>query len=104
MDGGGMVWEHGKTTTAWRRENEIFLDELGRPEARIGEGKDVTLAQSGGDPYAAWIKQSQLILWHSGKQEVIADQAAFPNLTSLPDGGVLLAWEANNDIHLKRVR
>jgi hypothetical protein len=103
MDGGGMVRDHGKTTTVWRRENEIFLDEAGHPETRIGDGKDVTLAVNADVPYAAWIKESQLILWHNGKQEVIATQAAFPNLSALPNGGVLLAWEANNGISIKRI-
>jgi hypothetical protein len=103
MDGGGMVRDHGKTITVWRRENDIFLDEPGRPETKIGDGKDVTLAVAGGLPYAAWIKSAQLILWRNGKQEVIAAQAAFPNLSALPDGGVLLAWEANNGISVKRI-
>ena len=103
MDGGGMVRDHGKTTTVWRRENGIFLDEPGHPETKIGDGKDVTLAVAAGTPYAAWIKESQLILWHKGKQEVIAPQAAFPNLSALPDGGVLLAWEANNGISIRRI-
>jgi hypothetical protein len=104
MDGGGMVRDRGKTITVWRRENDIFLDELGRPETKIGDGKDVTLAVAGGAPYAAWIKESRLILWHGGKEEAIAAQAAFPNLAALPDGGALLAWEANNGISVKRLQ
>jgi hypothetical protein len=103
MDGGGMVRDRGKTITVWRRENSIFLDELGRPETKIGDGKDVTLVMAGGAPYAAWIKGSQLILWHNGKEEAIADQAAFPNLAGLPAGGALLAWEAKNGISVKRL-
>ena len=103
MDGGAMVRSHGKTITVWRRENEIFLDELGQAETKIGDGKDVTLAVAGGAPYAAWIKDSRLILWHSGKQEEISALAAFPYLAALPAGGVLLAWEANNGIAVKRI-
>jgi hypothetical protein len=101
MDGGGMARSRGKTITAWRRENDIFLDEPGQPETKIGDGKDVTLAVAGGRTYAAWISGRELILWRNGKQEVIASQAAFPNLAGLPDGGVLLAWEANNGISVK---
>lgn len=103
MDGGGMVRDHGRTITAWRRESEIYLDELGRPETKIGDGKDVTLAVARGEPYAAWIKDGQLVLWHGGKQEVIAPRAAFPNLSVLSDGGVLLAWESNEGISIKRM-
>jgi hypothetical protein len=103
MDGGGMAKDHGKTITVWRRENEIFLDELGSPETKIGVGKDVTLAVARDGPYAAWIKDSELIVWHNGSQEVIARKAAFPNLSALPGGGVLLAWEANDGISVKRL-
>ena len=103
MDGGGMVRDHGRTTTVWRRENGIFLDEPGQPETRIGDGKDVTLAVAGGTPYAAWIKDTELVLWRNGKQEVIASPAAFPNLAALPHGGVLLAWEADNGVSVRRI-
>jgi hypothetical protein len=98
-----MVRDRGKTITAWRRDEQIFLDVPGHPETRIGDGKDVTLAVAGGVPYAAWIKGSQLILWHAGKQEMIASGAAFPNLSALPKGGVLLAWETNNGISIRQV-
>ncbi len=104
MDGGGMVRDGGKTLTVWRREAAIFLDEPGHAEAQIGEGKDVALAPAEGSPYAAWIQNGQLILWHSGRQEVVAAEAAFPALSALPGGGVLLAWEANGGISVKRVR
>jgi hypothetical protein len=104
MDGGDMVRNQGKTRTAWRREGSIFLDEPGHLERKIGEGKDVTLAGAGSHLYAAWIKESRLILWRDGTQETVADQAAFPNLSALPGGGVLLAWEADAGISMKRIR
>lgn len=103
MDGGGVVRDHGKTITAWRRDDQIFLAEPGHAETRIGDGKDVTLTVVGGVPYAAWTKSNQLILWHDGKQETIASEAAFPNLSALPKGGALLAWETNNGISIRQI-
>lgn len=103
MDGGGLLHAGAKTVTAWRRMDDIFVAEPGKPEQRIGDGKDVTLTAGGDRVYAAWIKDSQLILWTSGRQEVIASDAAFPNLTALPGGGALLAWEENNGISFKRL-
>jgi hypothetical protein len=103
MDGGGLVRAGGKTTAVWRREDSIFIGEAGKPETKIGEGKDVALAAAGDRIYAAWIKEGRLALWASGKQETIAHEAAFPNLTALPDGGALLAWEENNGISLRRL-
>lgn len=103
MDGGGLVHSRGKTVTAWRRTDRIFIAEPGKAERAIGEGKDVTLAASGDRIYAAWIKDNQLVLWTSGGKEIITSQAAFPILTALPKGGVLLAWEENNGISFKRL-
>lgn len=103
MDGGAMVAAGSRTITAWRREGEIYVDEPGKPERKVGEGKDVTLAVNGKAVYAAWIKGTELVLWVSGKQETIAAQAAFPNLTALPGGGALLAWEGKEGISLRRI-
>jgi hypothetical protein len=104
MDGGAMVHAGGKTITAWRREGDIFLAEPDKPETRIGEGKDVTLAVSGDKVYAAWVKGTKLIVWTSGKQQTVSEEAAFPNLTALPDGGALLAWEEKGGILFERLR
>lgn len=103
MDGGGLIHAGGKTITAWRRMNDVFLAELGKPETKIGEGKDVTLAASGDHVYVAWIREEQLVLSANGRQEKIAAHAAYPALTSLPGGGALLAWEENNGISTKRL-
>jgi hypothetical protein len=103
MDGGGLAHAGAKTVTVWRREGDIFMAEPGQPEKKIGEGKDVALAAGGDAVYAAWIKGTELVLWNNGKQETVASQAAFPNLTALPGGGALLAWEENDGISLKRL-
>lgn len=103
MDGGGLAHAGSKTISVWRRMDDIFLAQPGQPEEKIGEGKDVTLAASGDKIYAAWIKGEQLGVWTSGRQEIVGGPAAFPNLTALPGGGALLAWEANNGISLKRL-
>jgi hypothetical protein len=103
MDGGGLVHAGARTVSVWRRMDDIFVAEPGKPETKIGEGKDVTVAAGGDKIYAAWIKGAQLVLWTSGKQETVANQAAFPNLTALPDGGALLAWEEDSGISLKRL-
>lgn len=104
MDGGAVIQAGGKMVTAWRRMDEVFIAELDRPEKKIGEGKDVTLAGSGDQVFAAWIKGTQLILWTSGKQTTVSEEAAFPNLTALPGGGALLAWEEKGGISFQRLR
>ena len=71
-----MLFTRQRDCRVRRRErvNSVLLDELGQPETKIGDGKDVTLSVSGGAPYAAWVKDSLLVLWHSGKLDVIAQQ------------------------------
>jgi hypothetical protein len=103
MDGGGIAHEGSRTVTAWRREEELFLDEPGQPEQKLGEGKDIALAASNDRVAAIWIKDSQLHAWVGGKSEVLAQQAAFPNLVALPGGGFLAAWEENGAIETRRL-
>lgn len=103
MDGGGLAASDGKIITAWRRENEVYLAEPGKPEKPIGTGKDVALALSGGKTYVAWVNDSKVEIWTDGKIEPLADTGAFPALTSLPGGGVLAAWEESGGIQIRRL-
>jgi hypothetical protein len=103
MDGGGIAHEGARTVTAWRREEGLFLDEPGQPEQKVGEGKDIALAATHDRVAAVWVKDSQLQAWSSGKTEVLAQQAAFPNLVALPGGGFLAAWEEKGAIETKRL-
>jgi hypothetical protein len=104
MDGGGLALTEGRTVTAWRRNQEIFLAEPGQPETKIGEGKDVALAASHGRTYALWVKDSQLVAWVDGNDEIMAAKAAVPAVVALASGGVLAAWEENNGISMQRLR
>lgn len=104
MDGGGLTHAAGRTITAWRRENQIFLAEPGKPEASIGEGKDVAIAASHDSVYAVWLDGTQLIAWVDGKTEVLAEKAGLPALTALSTGGVLAAWEENGGVSVGRLR
>jgi hypothetical protein len=103
MDGGGLVLSGAKTMTAWRRGENVFLDEPGRPETQIGAGKDVALAVSGERSYVAWVSGTDIEVWSGGKAEVLAKSGAFPSMTSLPRGGVLAAWEQDGGIEIRRL-
>ncbi len=82
----------------------MYLDEPGRPEQRLGEGKDVAVAAGAGQIAVLWIKESKLNAWSAGKTRVIAEQAAFPNLVALPGGGFLAAWEEDGAIKTQSLR
>ncbi|HTX39167.1 MAG TPA: sialidase family protein [Bryobacteraceae bacterium] len=103
MDGGGLAASGGRIVTAWRRDSDVFLDEPGQAEQRLGTGKDVALALSGGHVYVAWEDGPKLAVWEGGKLEVLAESGTFPSLCALPEGGVLAAWEQNGAIEMRRL-
>jgi hypothetical protein len=104
MDGGGIARDGAKTITAWRREEDIYVDEPGKPEQKLGAGKDVAIAAAKDRVYALWVGAEGLEAWSgSGKPETIAKEAAFPSIVALPGGGFLAAWEAGGGIGLKRL-
>jgi hypothetical protein len=102
MDGGGIVRDGSKTITAWRREEDIFVDVPGKPEVKVGTGKDVAIAANKDRVYALWVAGGSLQAWNSaGNPEVLAKEAAFPSIVALPGGGFLAAWEAGGSIGMK---
>ena len=103
MDGGGLAVTSSKVLTAWRRETHVFLAEPGRPETRIGSGKDVALALSGRQTYVAWVDGTKVDVWIDGKVQELSADGAFPSLTSLPGGGVMAAWEESGAIRIERL-
>lgn len=102
MDGGGVVRAGNTTVTAWRREETVYLDEPGHPEAALGNGKDIAITQSAKGTYVAWSGASGIEIHEPGAKEPICVSAAgaFPALTSLPNGSVLAAWEQDGAIKL----
>ncbi|HTX52301.1 MAG TPA: sialidase family protein [Candidatus Baltobacteraceae bacterium] len=103
MDGGGLAVAGTKVVTAWRRGESVFLAEPGRSEAQIGTGKDVALTVNAGRTYVMWVNGAAIEAWTGGKAEVLAKSGAFPSMTSLPQGGVLAAWEQDGGIEIRRL-
>jgi hypothetical protein len=93
MDGGGIAVNGGKTVTAWRRGEDVFLSEPGKPEAKIGSGKDIAIAMKEGHVFVTWTEGTKIVSWVDGKTETLSDSGAFSSVTSLPGGGALVAWE-----------
>lgn len=98
MDGGGVAILDGKTFTAWRRAEDVFLAQPGREEMRLGEGKDVALAAAGGGAVVAWTTGGKVEMWMGGKTSVLSDSGGYSALASLADGGVVAAWEEKGSI------
>lgn len=100
MDGGGLAVSGNKIVTAWRRGENVFLAEPGKPEAQIGAGKDIALALAGDRIYVIWTNGTAIEYWTGGKVEVLSKAGAFPSLTTLTDGGALAAWEENGGLQI----
>lgn len=105
MDGGGVVHNGGTIATAWRRDRTVYLDEPGKSEGPVGEGKDVGLAVSANGSYVAWTSSSGIELYRPGdkKASCLSSVGRFPVLTSLSTGFVLAAWEQDGKIQLQIV-
>jgi len=101
MDGGGLAVSDSKVVTAWRRGENVFLDEPGKPETQIGTGKDIALAMAGDRSYVIWTNGTAIEYWTGGKTEVLSKAGAFPALTALPNGGLLAAWEENGGLQIQ---
>jgi hypothetical protein len=105
MDGGGFVIDNDRITSAWRRESDIFLAEPGKPEVRLGPGKDVAIAKSRRGIYLAWTKEAGIVAKTPGARElqVLTSNGGFVTLLELSDGAVLAAWETQGSIETKRL-
>jgi hypothetical protein len=105
MDGGGLAYSNGQLISAWRRDEDVFLSTPSSKETKIGSGLDISLAVSHGNPYVAWQKAGKISVWNAGKTLTLVEQGGgFPVLTSLPDGNILAAWEANGAIATRVLR
>jgi BNR repeat-like domain len=104
MDGGGLAASATKTITAWRRGDNVFLAEPGKPELQIGAGKDVALALDGDRVYVSWTSGTKIEVWRGVQTEVLSNAGAYSAVTSLPSGGALVAWEENGGIVTHRLR
>jgi hypothetical protein len=106
MDGGGFVVVDGKITSAWRRENTIYLSEEGSAERAVGTGKDVAIARNRKGPYLAWTREANVVALAPGDKEpvMIGKDGGFATLLPLVDGSVLAAWESQGAIETHVLR
>lgn len=105
MDGGGLAVDNGQVTSAWRRDGEVFLTEPGKSERKVGTGKDVAVARTKQGAFLAWTKDGAILVmtFKGGEPVTVATEGAFANMLAMPDGSVIVAWEAHNSIETTRI-
>ena len=104
MDGGALAFDRdAQPVTAWRRGEEVFLDRPGQPEKLLGKGKDVAMTTAPDGVYAVWTGPQGLtaLTPKSSSVEILAPKGAFPQLTRLPNGKVLAAWEDGGQLRFQ---
>jgi hypothetical protein len=104
MDGGGVGVRNGKIATAWRRDHDVYLAEPGKPEIKVGTGMDVALGANNQGFYVLWSTPAgiEMHVPNAMKPTHLSDVGAFPAIVTLPDGGMLAAWEENGAIATAR--
>jgi hypothetical protein len=94
MDGGGVGFDSdGRILSAWRRDAEVFFAPIGKPEAKLGIGKDPAVAASAAGTTVVWSEGKSLkVLPPNGSQAITLTESG--SYVSLAGGGaVFAAWE-----------
>ena len=76
----------------------------GKPEVKAGTGQDVAFGANSQGFYALWSTPAGIEMHapNAAKTTRLSDVGAFPAIVTLPDGGMLAAWEENGAITTAR--
>jgi Neuraminidase (sialidase) len=104
MDGGGIAIQNGGVATAWRRDHDVYIAEPGKPEVKVGTGQDVAFGANRQGFYALWSTAAGIEMHapNAAGPTRLSDVGGFPAVVTLPDGGMLAAWEENGTIATAR--
>jgi hypothetical protein len=104
MDGGGIGLAGGKIVSAWRRGSDIYLSGDAGSETKLEAGKDPALTVSGAGSYVVWASEGAIHARVPGKSSPLTlGQGAFPQVTAVPGGPVLAAWEGGGVIEIREL-
>jgi BNR repeat-like domain len=107
MDGGGLAVDgRGAIATVWRREKEVFFARPGKPEQRMGTGRDPAIAVGSNDARAVVFRDEDGVSVLDGtspEKRSLAAGAQAPVLVALDDGSWLAAWELDGRVFVSPV-
>ena len=105
MDGGGVVVQKGRVTSAWRREKDVYLAEPGKPEVKLGPGQDLALGANNQGVYAVWSTPAGIAAHvpEASRVTKLSETGGFPSMATAPDGAMVVAWEDNGAITVTRM-
>ena len=94
MDGGGVAIDsEGRIFSAWRRDSEVFFAPVGKPETRLGRGKDPALATAGGRTFVVWSEGQSLKAGQPGESRPMTLSESGAYVSAAAGGAVFAAWE-----------
>ncbi len=105
MDGGGMaISESGITSTAWRRTSDIYYWSEGKPEQRLGSGRDVSMGQSKAKTVVAWQDQGKIKVMDLSKEALTeVGTGISPRVYTLANGRIICVWEDDKMVRYKLI-
>jgi hypothetical protein len=98
MDGGGVSIDEGKIYSAWRRDANVFWNELGKAEIDLGKGKDPAIVATPKGPVVVWnapegLRTKSRILDPGGSYSALATSGV----------SVYATWETGKGIRVERL-
>lgn len=105
MDGGGLaISENGTTSTAWRRNSEVFYWAEKQQERKLGSGRDVSMARNRIKTVVAWQDQNKIkVLDLSTDSLTEPGKGISPRVYLLANGKVICVWEDNKMVMYKLI-
>jgi hypothetical protein len=99
MDGGALVvTNNGDVKTVWKRKDNIYACEPGKPEQKIGEGRNCTIENVNAKNVYAWTENGTVVLLRPGGKKEILGTGSLPILKSVGNAHVICIWENEKQI------
>jgi hypothetical protein len=98
---------------AWEGSRDLYLSRSADGGKSFDEGRKLGVGTwkleacpMDGGVYAAWTHGMAVLVRKPGKAqpEIVSEDGGFPSSVALPDGSVMMAWESNGSIVIRRVR
>jgi hypothetical protein len=104
MDGGGIAVREGRVGSAFRRAQDVYMMESGKPERRLGPGQDPAFGANKQGWYAIWSSAGgiEMMLPNAAEVTHVSKSGAFPALVATSGGAILAAWEEGGSIATAR--
>lgn len=94
MDGGGVGFDSGgRILSAWRRDTEVFFAPMGKPETKLGTGKDPAVAASAAGTTVVWSEGKSLKAAQPDGSEALTLSESGSYVSLAAGSAVFAAWE-----------